>query len=373
MTSHLKQPSNLALDQRDIFNYMYTAKNVKTQADAAYASPYQILEANDLGEIIEYGALSSAVGGFTLPNVGQSQNGHIYHILNDSYYNLTIQPYGTEHIWNSGDGYGIELPEKGTMVSLRYNHSGTRWDIINKTGGKVILEGLKLHMVPDPGTRYQNSSLNYQMFPDRTGKHTGQFINDSEFHHEANAKFPPSHMFFSASGHGAYPDSLDWDICNSKTGHKTVALWLKPTNLSVLDRFVSQIEGGGTDWWRLQKNGDNTYAFYWVTTAGTNFDMTGGTVTEDWTHVAVIFNGGDVGLYVNGLQVDYDNSAWATGTVAGSLYIASTDSGNDFFAGRIQDLHISYQNPYNVTPTVGLDGHFPNLEMLEAPFQGVML
>ena len=63
MNTAIPRPNGRSLSQTDILNNVYAGPSVKTQAD----SPYSILATADLGGIVEYGALSSAVGVFQLP------------------------------------------------------------------------------------------------------------------------------------------------------------------------------------------------------------------------------------------------------------------------------------------------------------------
>ncbi len=368
MGSEIKKSTKSIPSSREFGDDIYAQKVTKT-------GDYIIL-GNEYGEIISLGALTTAIATFTLPAGAPVLEGFIIRILNDSYYNLTITPDSSaEHVWNSGKGYGIELPDKGTLITLRYDHTNTKWDIISKTGGKVLMEGLVLHEPMGNIYTRRTSDITQGYVLDKTSIQYGLINSDGITQSKTpNSAFAPgSFSFDGIDGCIIYEDSPNWDIFGTNTGHKTLACWVYLNALGSTEYFITHRQDG-TNAWQFWKSSGNSIAFYLA--AGTSsIDMSGGSFSATtWHHIAFIINGSESGLYLDGIQVNYDDD-FTISNLTGNLYIGQDGDSNGFCNGRMQDLHISYNNPYNAAPNVSLDGHFPMLNgdrKPKAPFQGVM-
>jgi len=80
------------------------------------------------------------------------------------------------------------------------------------------------------------------------------------------------------------------------------------------------------------------------------------TTLDVWVHMAVVLVGNEAGLYANGLQIGYDT--FTGGVTTGTLFIGSSGTPSDYLNAGMQDLHISYNNPYNASPNVGVTDTF---------------
>ncbi|MCW8965221.1 MAG: LamG domain-containing protein [Candidatus Pacearchaeota archaeon] len=315
---------------------------------------------------------SSASGNavFKLPSVDSSNDGEIYRFLNDAGYVLTIKPNDTSAIWNSGSGYGIDLPDKGTYVELRYDSGRNKWDILQKTGGKVLIEGLVLAEPMNEGIskRYGGISNTDSRKLDKSGRHIMDLLLGIEIREDGAGKFiPGSFEFDGTDSYMSIPDSTDWDIFGDQNGVKTVSFWVYPTANS-LEIIIAHNEDVD-NYWYIYRNVGGAATFSYKTAGSTLITGALGTLTQDtWSHVAIIIDGNVASGYINGVQGFYDN-AWNIDSFASSLYFGQSGGGSAYFTGRAQDLHISYNNPYNANPNSGSTDSFA---VPSAPFVGVM-
>ena len=322
---------------------------------------YTILT-TDQNAIIELGPLNTADRTFTLPSVGATEDGMIFRCSNDSYYILTIAPADTDHVWNSGAGYGIELPDKGTMVTLRYNHGNTKWDIVAKAGGLVMIEGLKLMCPMEYFVGFNPKTTVNDLVPDLTGNHLGLttggiYVRDVP----SNSELPPSsYAFAGTDGYIGFSDSTDWDIFGTITGHKTVSFWVYNDAVGAAeDVYVTHYEDDDNRWF-VSIQADQTLRLHYEKATSEEINIDSGATTmaaTTWYHVAFVVSGVNTGLYLNGAQVAWD-ATFSADTFSGSLEVGQMGDGADWFAGRMQDLMIAYNNPYGAVPNSTPDDSF---------------
>lgn len=316
------------------------------------------------------GASSDAT--FTIASLSASDDGKYFRFLNDDEHQLTIKPNdSTVAIWNSGDGYGIDLPYKGTVVTLQYDHSRTKFDIIEKTGGRVFIEGLVLYEPMHTITMREAGAASTAKICDITRQHVGTVNNDLEVLDESSAQLPPGCFSFPGNDeYIAYVDSSDWSIFDDQTGHKTIAFWAyqgTSTNHPLIyhyednDNFFALNISSGGDVLTTQLRLSGSYEILQDSP-----DFTIG--YQDWHHICLIINGSDVGVYVDGQQEAYDGT-WNTGAISGVWSIGGRAAGSSFFNGRIQDMVVCYNNPFNASPNVGLTD---TIAVPNTPFVGVM-
>ena len=312
--------------------------------------------------------------------LSSASDGDVYRILNDSYHNLTVKPNAVDHVWNSGTGYGIEIVEKGTLVTIRGNFASKRWDILSKTGGKVLIEGLKLHE-PMNEITLQAQNAETSRVVDKTKRHMGTAFGDVRNipGTPANTEFPPSAFVFDGVGdYIGYEDSPDWDIFGDQVGHKTVAGWVYHNGANAEEFYLLQSNSSysGTAQWGLRKTTANDLMLY-VVNGGSAVNLNSGSLLiPAWNHVAFVINGVEVGTYLNGSQVAYEDD-WVTllgGVVSftGSLFVGQRNSA-EFLTGRMQDWFICKgNNPYNASPNDNGGTGDDSFTVPAAPFIGVM-
>ena len=125
-------------------------------------------------------------------------------------------------------------------------------------------------------------------------------------------------------------DKVTCDLTDSQWPQYSVSLWVKP-NATGQPTYTSVFNNNssGNDF-QLEADG-TTYEYYGGST------VTMGTITTNWSHLAVVCNGTNTLLYFNGNYV-------ATTTVVdndfGQIGIASNRSGNKLFNGTIDDVQV---------------------------------
>jgi len=333
---------------------------------------YTILT-TDLGNMIELGATAAGDKTFTLPSVGSDEDGLVIWVANDSFYTLTLAVSDTDHVWNSGAGYGVEMPDKGTIIAVRYQHSQTKWDIIYKTGGKVLIEGLVLYEPMSQISVYAAASAATASALDRTETKTGLLFAQPFQRQITTSKFPMgSWEFNGADEYLQYSDSADWDVLGIKTGDMTIGLWVYHDAQGSAETYLSHFEDANNEW-RLHKTAGNLATMLFDNAAGVAdlvIDTTTQLTAATWHHIVVVRVLGDVGIYLNGVQEDWAaNASWTVDTLSGVFAIARYGGAVNYHNGRLSDLHISYNNPYGAAPNVGVTDTFT---VPAAPFQGVM-
>ena len=143
-------------------------------------------------------------------------------------------------------------------------------------------------------------------------------------------------LFDGADDYVLLPTESDYDF----TTAVTVAVWVNVTSFGVAEQAI--ITKGDTAW-RLERNaGTNTLQFA-VDGLTTNTVVQGSISVNDkkWHHVAGVYDGSQLLLYVDG---QLDNSATATGTMSTNnsavLFGDNAEIGGRYFKGLMDDVYI---------------------------------
>ena len=337
--------------------------NTKSSVTAAAA-----LTTSQYGNIIEYNGTVAAT--LTLPSVTSGEDG-IINVINNSEYTVTVAPSDTFAVWNSGYGYGIDIPDRGTFVTLRSDYTNSKWDIVHKTGGRVMIEGLKLHELFDKSPSFSsvgNSTTNHKT--DNSGRHSLAFEGGVAYVRGTGKFAPMWYQFDGTNGSGNIGDSADWDIFGDTIGVKTVAGWVYHDDTGGSECYVSQYENSGNRWFFYKTTANELTLRYFDDTVLV-IDSGGGAMSKStWYHCAAIIDSENdiAGIYLDGQQVAVD-TAWTTSTLSGDLYVGQLGDASTYIDGRMQDLHISFNNPYNASPDTANADSFT---VPAAPFEGVM-
>lgn len=137
-------------------------------------------------------------------------------------------------------------------------------------------------------------------------------------------------------------------------GSRTVAVWVKPTSTSSSNKIIVDL-GGSTHGLGLRINSGTIQAGISRNssrhTASANTNNANGWVTNGWNHVAAVYTGTQLKLYVNGVERASTNLS-STSTIVGSTSnnsrLGANDGNNAFnsstsstnFSGLIDDLNI---------------------------------
>ena len=126
----------------------------------------------------------------------------------------------------------------------------------------------------------------------------------------------------------------------------TVEFWARPAGSDNDDAPVSNrvASGNRSGWVFFQRAADAGWNFrmYNGVGSGLGWDLTGGTSPlDEWSHVAVTWNGSAAALYVNGELADDSNDPAATGaynpSTSGNFIVASSDTGSPY-TGSVDEV-----------------------------------
>lgn len=172
-------------------------------------------------------------------------------------------------------------------------------------------------------------------------------------------KFGSSSVKFDGTGdHLNIPDSADWDIAAATDESWTISFWIYPTSLASTSYWVSQRPGATH---LLFVSTDVTPNFGFGVKLNSSYvwgAMNGGTpVINTWQHVAAVTTNTGAALYHNGVQVAYDSTLGATGTIAADLRIGGNL--NTDCTGYMDELLFQKSNIYGVDITDSGDTFTP--------------
>ena len=321
-----------------------------TVTGSVKTAAYTVLT-SDVNKQIILGSATAADRIFTLPAVGAGEDGIVIHFYNDSNFQLTIHPNGTDSVWNAGNGYGVESTKPGSFISLIYDHTNTNWKPMN-SGGFWRVEGLKLWMPLTANQMCDVDSTIETTTPDRSGNHAPT-VNDGVMFDGGNSDtYPTSALFDGADEYIDVADSTDWDIFGSASGDTTLMWRVRFNALGGMERLISHFEADG-DTWSIYKSSSNIITAVMYTGTATEIGIGGDAVSATtWYDMALIKIGTDVGLYIDGDQVGYDGT-FNPDTYSGSLFIGQEGDDAGWINGRMNDVVISHSNLFNAAPVVG--------------------
>ena len=149
-------------------------------------------------------------------------------------------------------------------------------------------------------------------------------------------------------------DSADWDLYGS-AGSSTFEFWVNHKTTSGSQGYIAQYEDGSNRWWLAHEAGSGMQ--FEVTSGGSGIIDSGWVAAAEltanrWYHVAVVKNGNDYNLYVDGVS-KWSVTDSSTDTFSGPLYIGYLDAGSTYpLNGYMDEIRISNVARYtaNFTP-----------------------
>lgn len=170
----------------------------------------------------------------------------------------------------------------------------------------------------------------------------------------AQSKFGgASGLFDGNSDYLTIPDHANWDLIGSATDNWTIDFWVKHTDHSGVEMYISQYEDSSNYWMLYHADTTDHGIRFRAETGGADVIDTGfvGEITDtDWHHIALIKIAAEYGIYKDGTQIGYvsDNS---TDTYTASLYIGN--AGGAYFDGWMDEIRIVKANVFKAVPVVG--------------------
>ena len=194
-------------------------------------------------------------------------------------------------------------------------------------------EGLvaQWHMDENGGTNVPDSSSN--------GNHGTLNVGSGD---NANSKWVNSKEglgkaleFDGGNDYVKVPDSNSLDGFSAMT----IEAWVKPDVTSGSNTILAKVKSGQESY-RLTICNDKFYGIIenGVHSGGGSFSIS---ATTDWQHLALLYDGSTITLYVNGIRDSTTFSyTYGVGTTATDLWIGKWYSNTDFFNGIIDEVHI---------------------------------
>jgi len=173
-----------------------------------------------------------------------------------------------------------------------------------------------------------------------------------------------SYSFDGSSSFLSFADSRDWDVAADPKEDWTMDLWVKHTDHTGNEEYIVQDIAPGSDRWHFRHR-DTVGIQFSVVVASVNIISVvaaGAEITDtNWHHVALIKKGSespvgaDYGVYLDGTQYGYGQSAAVARFPGSNLYIGATGISSDFFDGQMDGIRISQSNTvFAGAPNIGL-------------------
>jgi hypothetical protein len=177
-------------------------------------------------------------------------------------------------------------------------------------------------------------------------------VNNPEFEY---SYFGEGAAYFDGTGdYLTVSDSGSFNVVGSNIDNWTIDCWIRTDSPGTEQYIVSQREDNGNRWALINNTIGLTFL---VTTAGVNetllFSGSPEITDTDWHHVAMCKVGSNYGLYVDGVQVAYQNSSH-TDTFSADLVVGQRGDNSDYFHGNIDELRIQCENSLSANPNAGL-------------------
>jgi fibronectin type 3 domain-containing protein len=144
-------------------------------------------------------------------------------------------------------------------------------------------------------------------------------------------------LVLDGSSYGNVSDRASVD--NLAGGPATIEFWVKPDSSSDADAYILQKQGAFDVQWR--GSGENRPIRFNVPGFNDRITSDAGVRAGVWTHVAVVIDGAQWSMYLNG-ELDSQISTGDTLVSSGRpLHVGANDAGNDrFFAGSVDNLRM---------------------------------
>ena len=182
---------------------------------------------------------------------------------------------------------------------------------------------------------------------------------------DASIKFDGTGDFLSV------PDSADWEV---GTNSATWEFWVRPEQVNtVLWERGDNAERA----WQIFLRSDTKIEIYLSNTNGSwDFDVTSaatlsgaGTTSKAWYHIALVKNGSDIRLYINGVLDSNFSSTTQASVNTGSTYtnyIGAFNGSSNLYVGYMSDIRFSNSARYtsNFTPPAAAFSNDSNTKLL---------
>ena len=180
---------------------------------------------------------------------------------------------------------------------------------------------------------------------DKTGNNILTLVGNTSTSN-TQTKFADTAMYFDGSGDGVeFGDQTTLKYLHDKTSNYTIECWMYPTSVSGRRAILMTGAASASTGALLELNGSEVDYTIYRGVSGSFTAVSGGTVTvNQWSHVAVTYDGTDVEVFLNGTSIG--STAWSlAGSSSSSQVVPSIGRDNASsavgdFVGYLENLQI---------------------------------
>ena len=149
----------------------------------------------------------------------------------------------------------------------------------------------------------------------------------------AQSKFGGTSGLFD--GTNDYLSIVNNSALNLSGGSYTIEFWIRPTGNYANYNTIIAKRAASTAWEVYLRITTGVLSFY----NGTNYESSVTPTANVWSHVAAVYNGTTINLYLNGVSVL--STAMGNTDYDAPIYIGSFPAGNEYFIGYIDELRVT--------------------------------
>lgn len=268
---------------------------------------------------------------------------------------------GTGRFSEAPDGSVIYCNGKETLVwggdefriasFIRYNPDDNteKWDYteqVNNTDTTQVAEFTKTGGDLDANTvvlhHFDNSDSDSAVDPTPSGAVAHNITKTNAVFSTTQKKFGTHSIYFDGTGdYATMSDHADFDFDG---GIWTMDMWVYQSTSSSGIRTLYYQETDSDNFIQLLTSttfGNITFVFYIKDTGTYTVQLSGsGYSPNQWYHIAIVENGDDYYLFINGSLVEYKSDSDRAGTYTGDPTLGMTTGGTQYFTGYIDELRI---------------------------------
>ena len=304
---------------------------------------------------------------FFMDNVGRVSSPPGYTLTSGVWHHIAVSRNGT-NLQLYLDGVRLASATYGTAVAdtiaLNVGRSITgatqywngKMEEVRITKGTYRYDGASFTLPSAPFTSDANTVLllhgNYNGYDSGNTGHvpTSNTINVTA---TAIERFGNSSLYFDGdSDYLTSPDSDYWDIVKT-TGSMTLDFWVKHDDHAGNERYAIHYQDGTHFWMLRHVAGTGIEVF--VFDGSLIIQFSGGEIIDSmWHHIALIRVVDDWQIYKDGVAVANAQNENHNQVMTGLLGVGGLSDG-DFLDGLIDELRLTYSNPFGADPTNGSD------------------
>jgi len=223
-------------------------------------------------------------------------------------------------------------------------------EVNGNVGIGTTITSSTLSIFGQPGSITLNSSTGVDIYTELMLHLNNSAIDASQNNYSitnTNVTFSNSSPEFGGTYYGVFGASsvlaLPSNTFNFGSGNFTIDLWINPTSLSGTNEGVFQHYDGGNNEVLFYLNSDGSLQFIdYESSYQINFSTAAGAIiTGSWQHVALVRNGTNFTIYVNGVSKATTTSSHTLVSITSSPHIGYVYGSSNYINGSVSEYRIS--------------------------------